>query len=70
MVLYTAEVFPKRSNRSCERNGSMKHKIPLWVTYVLIFASIACMAFGIYRGEVDTVLKKAVNICMECIGLG
>jgi len=28
------------------------------------------MAFGIYRGEVDTVLKKAINICMECIGLG
>ena len=48
----------------------MKHKIPLWVTYVLIFASIACMAFGIYRGEVDTVLMKAINICMECIGLG
>ncbi len=37
---------------------------------ILIFASIACMAFGIYRGELDTILSKAINICMECIGLG
>ena len=48
----------------------MKRTIPIWVTIVLILAAIACMAFGIYRQEVDTVLTKAVNICMECIGLG
>ena len=48
----------------------MKRKVPVWVTIVLIFAAAACMAFGIYRGEVDTVLTKAINICMECIGLG
>ncbi|MBO6111893.1 MAG: hypothetical protein J6P45_02440 [Lachnospiraceae bacterium] len=48
----------------------MEKKIPVWVTYILIAASIACMAFGICRGEVGTVLSKAVNICMECIGLG
>lgn len=48
----------------------MKRKTPIWVTFVLIFAAIACMAFGIYRGELDTILAKAINICMECIGLG
>ncbi len=48
----------------------MKIKVPIGVTIALIFASIGCMAFGIYRGEVDTVLMKAINICMECIGLG
>ncbi|MCR5688564.1 MAG: thioredoxin [Lachnospiraceae bacterium] len=48
----------------------MKRTVPIWVTVVLIIASIACMAFGIYGGELDTVLTKAVNICMECIGLG
>ena len=53
-----------------ERKGIMKQKIPIWVTIALIFVSIGCMAFGIYRGEVDTVLMKAINICMECIGLG
>ena len=48
----------------------MKRKIPIWVTFVLIFASVGCMAFGIYRGEVATVLAKAIHICLECIGLG
>ena len=48
----------------------MKRKVPTGATFALILLSIACMAFGIYRGEVDTVLAKAINICMECIGLG
>ena len=25
---------------------------------------------GVWRGEVEVVFRKAVNICMECIGLG
>ena len=28
------------------------------------------LALGAARGEQDTVFIKAVNICMECIGLG
>ena len=28
------------------------------------------MAFAIYRGEMPIVLQKAINICMECIGIG
>ncbi len=48
----------------------MKRKVPIWVTSVLILASVGCMALGIYLGELDTVLTKAINICMECIGLG
>lgn len=31
---------------------------------------LAMMVFGLYRGEVAVVLKKAVNICLECIGIG
>ncbi len=48
----------------------MERKVPIWVTCILIVAAVACMAFGIYLGELDTVLKKAINNCMECIGLG
>ena len=48
----------------------MKRTVPTGATFALILLSIACIAFGVYRGEVDTVLNKAVNICMECIGLG
>lgn len=28
------------------------------------------MAYGISRGEMKVVLEKAVNICLECIGIG
>ncbi|MGN6711179.1 CD1871A family CXXC motif-containing protein [Anaerocolumna jejuensis] len=28
------------------------------------------LVYGISRGEMEIVLNKAVNICLECIGLG
>ncbi len=28
------------------------------------------MGYGIYRGEMSVVVEKAINICMECIGIG
>lgn len=31
---------------------------------------ILMMVYGIYRGEMNVVWEKAVNICMECIGIG
>lgn len=31
---------------------------------------LAMMIFGIYRGEMAVVFKKAVSICLECIGIG
>ncbi|MCY6958668.1 CD1871A family CXXC motif-containing protein [Clostridium brassicae] len=40
------------------------------VTYGILLGSICLMGVGIYRNEVNTVLKKAVNICLECIGIG
>ena len=30
----------------------------------------ACLFAGIGRGEQEAVLRKAVRVCMECIGLG
>lgn len=33
-------------------------------------AGLVLMWFGICRGEMDVVLEKAMNICMECIGIG
>lgn len=37
---------------------------------VLALLGLAIMGFGIYRGEVSVVFTKAINICMECIGIG
>jgi hypothetical protein len=37
---------------------------------ITILTSLAFIGYGIIREEHLTVLKKAVNICLECIGIG
>jgi len=37
---------------------------------VIILAAIAMIAYGISAGEPAIVLRKAVKVCLECIGLG
>lgn len=37
---------------------------------LLAAAGLILMGVGIYRGEMSVVLEKAINICMECIGIG
>lgn len=41
-----------------------------WTGIALAAVGILMIAFGIYRGEMEVVFTKAVNICMECIGIG
>ncbi len=37
---------------------------------IVAAAGLLIMGFGICRGEMTVVLEKAVNICMECVGIG
>ena len=47
------------------------HKYLLPAARILVCIAAVCfLAYGVHRGEVAVVLKKAVNICLECIGLG
>jgi hypothetical protein len=41
-----------------------------YITLGAFVAGFAFLVFGIFRGEVDVVLRKAVNVCLECIGIG
>ncbi len=41
-----------------------------WRGIAVGICGLLAMFFGIYRGEMDVVFQKAVNICLECIGIG
>ncbi|MBO4425725.1 MAG: thioredoxin [Clostridiales bacterium] len=40
------------------------------VGIVILAAGITLIAAGVFRGELDVILRKAAVVCMECIGLG
>lgn len=41
-----------------------------WITILLLTLGVAFLAFGIWREEYVVVMGKAINICLECIGIG
>lgn len=40
------------------------------VAVLCLLAAAVFLILGVWRGETEIVFRKAVNICMECIGLG
>ena len=40
------------------------------IQVVLLIAGIAMVCFGVWRGEAETVLSKAIKLCLECVGIG
>jgi len=52
------------------RSKSGKSAALYMARLAILAVSIGFIIIGIQRGEVSVVLKKAVNICLECIGLG
>lgn len=57
-----------RIHRSVHPKMSEQKKMHLQI--ILILAAIFFLILGICRNEAAIVWNKAVNICMECIGLG
>ena len=37
---------------------------------VLIICGITMLCYGAIRGEAETVLSKAIRLCLECVGIG
>lgn len=42
----------------------------VWYRYMILAAAVVMITAGIIRQEHLTVYKKAINICLECIGVG
>lgn len=40
------------------------------VAGVILVVAVMMIVYGTYRGEVSIVFNKAINVCLECIGLG
>lgn len=53
-----------------ERSDSVTKKKALVFRGMLVLAGVSMIGIGIWRGEVDTVWNKAINICLECVGIG
>ena len=48
----------------------MNINIKSFTPYIILVTAIIFIAVGVMRDEHLVVLKKAVNICLECIGVG
>lgn len=48
----------------------MKTKTRLIILAAAAVFAAALIFFGIHRGEPPVIFQNAVNICLECIGLG
>ena len=48
----------------------MRNKGRRALQILLLSLSVCFLDYGYFRGEAPIVLNKAVNICLECIGLG
>lgn len=52
----------------CQNVISVKNRIPLWTVGVGL--GVLFLALGVYEEQFTDLYKKAVMICLECIGIG
>lgn len=48
----------------------MKKELSPKVGAAISIIGLVLTFVGVYRGEAETVLTKAIRICLECIGIG
>ena len=37
---------------------------------IILLAGVVMMVLGVWRGELNDILRKATIVCLECIGIG
>jgi hypothetical protein len=45
----------------------MKKRI---ILIILLLLALALTAYGCVQGQPDSVLAKAIGVCLECVGIG
>ncbi len=60
----------KEKNKKGRGLSGLSDRTAMKIGIGITILGLIFMAFGIWRGEMAVVFEKAVNICMECIGIG
>lgn len=47
-----------------------RKEMPRWIGAVMAAMGIVLMVWGVYREELTVLFTKAINICLECVGIG
>ena len=40
------------------------------IKFIILLVAVVSFLYGIYSGEMEVVLEKAISICLECCGIG
>ncbi len=57
-------------NIKCERVVEIKFKKNKILQISLLVLALVFIGYGAKRGEMATVLAKAIKLCLECVGIG
>lgn len=60
----------ERKNKEKSFSAKISERTAFFLGVGSLVLGATFMIFGIWRGEMAVVFEKAVNICMECIGIG
>ena len=48
----------------------MSKRVAVALRTVTIALGVALIALGVSRGELTQIMRKAIVVCLECIGIG
>jgi len=62
--------YPQRGSVEYKGRVQSPGKRPWWLPFLLFFIGVVCIIVAFPLGDVTLMFRKAIFICLECIGLG